>query len=105
MPSRPLSKPTNRPVHAINAVKFRIGRVDKDWRELAAIVRLAADKPGYAGPGVELADQIAGDITRFKEAVSHWMLAEMLRQTSAKKLRGSWRAEILEAISRTAALR
>ena len=105
MPSRPLSKPTNRPVHTINAVKFRVMRADKDWRELLAIVRLEASKPGYAGPAAELADQIAGDIARFKEAVSHWMLAEVLRQTSVKKLRGSRRAEILEAISRTAALR
>jgi hypothetical protein len=53
---------------SINAVKFRLGRVAKDWGELAAILRQAAAEPGYCGPDVEPVELVAGDLAVVRSA-------------------------------------
>jgi hypothetical protein len=73
---------------SINAVKFRLGRVAKDWGELAAILRQAAAEPGYCGPDVEPVERVAGDLAVVRSAVHNWVLDEALRRRPRPGLRG-----------------
>jgi hypothetical protein len=85
--------------HAINAVKFRLGRVAKDWGELAAILRQAAAEPDYGGPDLDVIERIENDIAAVKSAVRNWALDFALQHPPTRVLRDRQRAAVLQAIS------
>jgi hypothetical protein len=60
--------------HVINAARFRLNRVEKDWDELAAILRQAAAEPGYCGPDLEVVERVEDDIAGVKSAADKWVL-------------------------------
>jgi hypothetical protein len=88
-----------------NAVKFRLGRVAKDWGELAAILRGEADKPSYAGPDIEVVERVGGIIATINSAVSDWAFDQAQQRPRVRKLSGRRRAEILQVIGQAAAER
>ena len=50
-------------------------RASAAWTEIVAIVREAAESPGYAGPSPQSVERIAEDIAATKAAITHWMIA------------------------------
>jgi hypothetical protein len=83
---------------SINAVKFRLGRVAKDWDEITAILRREAGEPNYAGPDIEVVERTGGIIAVIRERVSDWAFDYIQRRPRTRKLGGPRRDEILKAI-------
>jgi hypothetical protein len=83
--------------HTINAARFRLGRVRKDWGEIAALLRQAAAQPDYAGPDLKVIERIEGDIAAVKLAIRDWVLNMALQDIPARRLHD--REAILQEIS------
>jgi hypothetical protein len=86
--------------HTINAARFRLVRVAKDWRELAAILGQAAAEADYGGPDIEVVERIEGDIAAVKLAIRDWVLHMALQDVPARRLHD--REAILQEISEAA---
>jgi hypothetical protein len=90
--------------HPVNAVRFRLGRVQRDWHDITAILREAAADPSYAGPDIEVLEKIDEVIAGVRVAVRNWILAGGPPRRTPQ-LRGRERAAALQAIRQAAAER
>ena len=61
--------------HPVNAVRFRLSRVQRDWRDLVAILREAAGDADYAGPDIEALEKIGEVLAGVRAGVRDWILA------------------------------
>ena len=89
--------------HPVNAVRFRLSRVQRDWRDLVAILRAAAGEPGYAGPDIDVLEKIEEVIAGVKIGVRDWILAGGSQRRPAPARRA--RAAVVHAIRQAAAER
>jgi hypothetical protein len=89
--------------HPVNAVRFRLSRVQRDWRDIVAILREAPGEPGYAGPDIDVLEKIEDVIAGVRVRVRDWILAGGSRRRPAPARRG--RAAVVHAIRQAAAER
>jgi hypothetical protein len=92
------------PRHPVNAVQFRLGRIQRDWHDITAILRAAAADPGYSGPDIEAVEKLEEIIAQVRAGVRNWILAGGPPRRNPP-LRGRERAVVLQAIRRAVAER
>jgi hypothetical protein len=99
-----INRPMATPRHPVNAVQFRLGRIQRDWHDITAILREAAADPGYAGPDIDVLEKIEEVIAGVRVGVRNWILAGGPPRRTPQ-LRGRERAAVLHAISEAVASR
>jgi hypothetical protein len=83
--------------HTINAARFRLGRVQKDWGEIAAILRQEAAEADYAGPCLAAIErlQIGNDRTEFLQfgGIDHFSWHRLIK-AAAKGARAAGSSQL-----------
>jgi hypothetical protein len=74
-------------ISTVNAVRFRVGRAEKDWREAVELVREAAALPGYRGPALEDLERVAAAMAAVRALVANWHLDEALLRDQRRAAR------------------